>query len=198
MKSFKVFKEQLQLDEAVKTQYVVIDTADDNKVVAAASDEKGAKSSIVSAERPPMSIKDKKTLKIVKLKKPAGEKATSMMIGRSLKEDESGILRLQDKDIEFEIDNIDVEDVLDTEADKFMDIGEDALKTIKSITKDKSAKTVKFADGKSVKVDMQTANVLLKVIDALNDKNKSKFSDMINQSKASFMKAVDFSWKAAK
>ncbi len=53
----------------IKLPYVVIDTADNNKVVAMASDEKVAKSSIASAERPPMSIKDKNTLKVVKSKK---------------------------------------------------------------------------------------------------------------------------------
>ena len=76
------------LDEALKTTHVVIDTADDNKVVAMASSEKGAKSSIVSAERPPMSIKDKKTLKVVKLKKPAGQKAADKLIGYPLKEED--------------------------------------------------------------------------------------------------------------
>ena len=44
-------------------------TADGNKVVGTASDEKGAKSIITSAELPPIKIKDKKTLKIVKVKK---------------------------------------------------------------------------------------------------------------------------------
>ena len=80
--------EEVELDEALKTTHVVIDTADDNKVVAMASDEKGAKSSIVSAERPPMSIKDKKTLKVVKLKKPAGQKAADKLIGYPLKEED--------------------------------------------------------------------------------------------------------------
>lgn len=79
--------EEVELDEAMKITHVVIDTADDDKVVSMASDEKGAKSSIVSAERPPMSIKDKKTLKIVKLKKPAGQKAADKLIGYPLKEE---------------------------------------------------------------------------------------------------------------
>jgi hypothetical protein len=57
---------------------------------------------------------------------------------------------------------------------------------------------VKLKDGKSIKVDMQTANVILKVIDALNDKNKTKFTDMLGKSKANFAKAVEFSWGAVK
>jgi hypothetical protein len=72
-------KESVELDE-MRQPFVVVDTADGNKVVAMASDEKGAKSSIASAERPPMSIKDKSTLKIVKTSK-------KQSIGMPLKEE---------------------------------------------------------------------------------------------------------------
>ena len=78
--------EKGEVQEAVKTTHVVIDTANGNKVVATASDEKGAKSSIASAERPPMNIKNKKTLKIVKLKRPVGDKQVDRMVGYPLKE----------------------------------------------------------------------------------------------------------------
>jgi hypothetical protein len=71
--------EEVDLGE-MKEPFVVVDTADGNKVVATASDEKGAKSSIASAELPPMKIKDKKTLKIVKVKK-------KQMIGQPIKEE---------------------------------------------------------------------------------------------------------------
>jgi hypothetical protein len=63
-------RESVELDEALKITHVVIDTADGNKIVSSATNEKQAKYSIVSAERPPMNIKDKKTLKVVQLKKP--------------------------------------------------------------------------------------------------------------------------------
>ena len=68
------------LDEA-KEPFAVVDTADGNKVVGTASDEKGAKSIITTSELPPMKIKDKKTLKIVKVKK-------KQMIGQPIKEEE--------------------------------------------------------------------------------------------------------------
>jgi len=64
----------------MKEPFVVIDTADGDKVVATASDEKGAKSSIATSQLPPMKIKDKKTLKIVKVKK-------KQMIGYPIKEE---------------------------------------------------------------------------------------------------------------
>jgi len=71
--------EKPELDE-MKEPFVVIDTADGNKVVGTASDEKGAKSIISTSQLPPMKIKDKKTLKIVKVKK-------KQMIGQPLKEE---------------------------------------------------------------------------------------------------------------
>ena len=66
-----------KLDEALKTTHVIVDTAQGNKVISSAAGgnaEKNLKSSIASAERPPLSIKDKRTLKIVKLKKPVSQK----------------------------------------------------------------------------------------------------------------------------
>ncbi|RPF76416.1 MAG: hypothetical protein CBE14_002470 [Rickettsiales bacterium TMED254] len=75
----KEMGEEVELDE-MKEPFVVVDTADGNKVVATASDEKGAKSSIASAELPPMKIKDKKTLKVMKSKK-------KQMIGQPFKEE---------------------------------------------------------------------------------------------------------------
>jgi len=72
-------QEETELDE-MKEPFAVVDTADGNKVVGTASDEKGAKSIITSAELPPMKIKDKKTLKIMKSKK-------KQMIGQPFKEE---------------------------------------------------------------------------------------------------------------
>jgi len=77
--------ESVELDEALKTTHVVIDTADGNKIVSSATNEKQAKSSIVSAERPPLSIKDKKTLKVVQLKKPVS--LNKDILGTTLKEE---------------------------------------------------------------------------------------------------------------
>ena len=63
-----VVSEEVELDE-MKEPFVVVDTADGDKVVGTASSEKGAKEIITTAQLPPMKIKDKKTLKIVKVKK---------------------------------------------------------------------------------------------------------------------------------
>ena len=82
----KAVKEETELDE-MKEPFVVVDTADGDKVVGTASSEKGAKEIITTAQLPPMKIKDKKTLKIVKLKKPVSDKKASQMIGYPLKEE---------------------------------------------------------------------------------------------------------------
>ena len=79
-------KEEVKLDEAIKISHVLIDTADRNEVVSMASSEAQIKQSKNSAERPPMSIKDKNTLKIVKLKRPLGMKAADKLFGYPFKE----------------------------------------------------------------------------------------------------------------
>jgi hypothetical protein len=84
----KRLPEEMELNE-MRQPFVVIDTADGNKVVAIASDEKGAKSSIASAELPPMRIKDKSTLKIVKTRK-------KQHIGMPLKEEVEHDIRIGD------------------------------------------------------------------------------------------------------
>ncbi len=81
-----MYKEEVELDE-IKQGWALIDTADGNKVKALSSREQGVKQSKTSAERPPMSVKDKNTLKIVKLKKAVGDKQASRMIGYPLKEE---------------------------------------------------------------------------------------------------------------
>lgn len=72
-------KEEVELDE-MKEPFAVVDTADGDKVVGTASSEKGAKEIISTAQLPPMKIKDKKTLKIVKTRK-------KQMIGYPLAEE---------------------------------------------------------------------------------------------------------------
>ena len=69
---------------------MIVDTAQGNKVISSAAGgnaEKNLQSSIASAERPPLSIKDKKTLKIVKLKKPVSQKKADDLMGQPLKEE---------------------------------------------------------------------------------------------------------------
>jgi hypothetical protein len=68
------------------------------------------------------------------------------------------------------------------------------LKTLENIVNKKQAMSVKFDDGKSVKVDMTTANAILNVHSKVNDSNKKKIATMIEKDKMSFMKMVDFAF----
>lgn len=91
-------KEEVELEEGLKTTHVVVDTAQGNKIVSTAAGsnaEKNLRSSIASAERPPMNIKDKKTLKIVKLKKPTNKD----LVGTTLKEETAEDIVAQAQDI---------------------------------------------------------------------------------------------------
>lgn len=78
------------------------------------------------------------------------------------------------------------------------ELHEDVAADLKKIVSKKQAADVKFADGDTLKVDMQTANALLKVHDALNSANKKKFADAINKNENMFMKMVDFAWSKVK
>ena len=80
------FSEEVELDEAIKISHVLVDTANRNEVVSMASSEEQVKQSKNSAERPPMSVKNKNTLKVVALKKPLSQKAADKLMGQSFKE----------------------------------------------------------------------------------------------------------------
>lgn len=71
MKSRLKNEEFEEFKEGLAQPFAVIDTGDNNIVVAMASSEAGAKSSIATSELPPMSVKDKNKLKIVRIKKKA-------------------------------------------------------------------------------------------------------------------------------
>jgi hypothetical protein len=75
------------------------------------------------------------------------------------------------------------------------ELEESVMPHLKNIVDNHTAKSVKFKDGKSMKVDVQTANAILKVHGALNDENKKKVSDMAHKSKEHFNKVADFAWK---
>lgn len=77
-------------------------------------------------------------------------------------------------------------------------VSENVMKHLQHIVDNHSAKSLKFKDGKTLKVDVQTANAVLKVHKALNDENKKKVADMAHKSKEHFGKVVDFAYKHLK
>lgn len=65
------------------------------------------------------------------------------------------------------------------------------MDALQDIVKNKSAKSVKFANGKSIKIDMTSANAMLNLHKKLNDQNKKKMEDGIEKSPEMFMKLMD-------
>ena len=65
------------------------------------------------------------------------------------------------------------------------------MDALQDIVKTKGAKNVKFANGKSVKIDMTSANAMLNMHKKLKDQNKKKMEDAIEKSPEMFMKLMD-------
>ena len=73
-----------------------------------------------------------------------------------------------------------------------VELTESVVDTIKDISKNKKSQDVKFKNGRSLKVDAKTADMLLKVHGALKPANAKKFRDSLEKGPESFMKMLDF------
>jgi len=73
------------IQEALKINYVLVDTSRNDKVIAMSSDEQGVKDSMRTANLPPLKVKNKSSLKVVKLKRPKGDNMAGKLIGEPLK-----------------------------------------------------------------------------------------------------------------
>jgi hypothetical protein len=69
---------------------------------------------------------------------------------------------------------------------------------IHDIVKEKQARKVKFANGKSTMVDGYTASAIKQVHDAVNDENKAKLRKMVHQSPEHFNKVASFAFSKVK
>ncbi len=82
---------------------------------------------------------------------------------------------------------------------KKLALQEGALDVLKGIVGEKGRRPIKFQNGQQLTVDLQTANMLLTVYNALQkDEAKQKFENMLGSNPQSFMKLVDFGWKQVK
>jgi len=70
----------------------------------------------------------------------------------------------------------------------------DNIESLRDIVTNHSARSLKFDDGTSMMVDVQTADVILKVYEHLNPDNQAKLNRMVNKDKSSFVRIVDFCW----
>ena len=101
--------------------------------------------------------------------------------------------RLESKKSKF-IDKV-KESIGDFNRESFL--AEDNVDVLRNIVKRKSAKPLKFKDG-TMEVDMQTANMMIKVLDKVNPDNKTKITKMINGTKGQFMKVQQLVMKMIK
>jgi len=69
------------------------------------------------------------------------------------------------------------------------------LDALQDIVKTKSAKKVKFANGKSTRIDMTTANAMVNLHKKLNPQNKKKMEDAIEKSPEMLMRLMDVAFK---
>ena len=73
---------------------------------------------------------------------------------------------------------------------------ESTMDHLHNIVANKQHKTVKFANGKSQKVDHYTASAMTNVHKNLNDVNKKKYADLVHKSPEHFRRGSDFAFKA--
>jgi len=79
--------------------------------------------------------------------------------------------------------NGNIKEEVESEDDEESELSEGKVwDSLQNIVKTKGAKKVKFANVKSVTVDMTTANAMVQLHKKLNDKNKEKMIDQIEKS----------------
>jgi hypothetical protein len=75
---------------------------------------------------------------------------------------------------------------------------ESVIETLQKITENKQSINVNFSSGHSQTIDYFTASSITKVYENLNDDNKKKLSEMLENSPEHFQKALDFSLRHSK
>jgi hypothetical protein len=87
------------------------------------------------------------------------------------------------------------EDVDAEELDEEVELIEGkVLDALQKIVDTKSAGRVKFANGKTIKVDMTTANAMVNLHKKLNDKNKEKMANDIEKAPENLMRLMDLAF----
>jgi hypothetical protein len=94
---------------------------------------------------------------------------------------------------EPEDEDEDDEDEEDEDEDDEEELEEGVMDTLRKIVKDKQMQKVKFANGKTMRIDMATAAAMVNAYDKRikNDATKKKFADAVEKDPNSFMKMMD-------
>jgi hypothetical protein len=86
-----------------------------------------------------------------------------------------------------------------TEEDEDSELSEGSVwDAIQNIKKTKGAKKVKFDNGSTQLIDMQTANAMVQVYNKVNDQNKKKMIDAIQKSPSAIIKLMDLAFGGKK
>ena len=125
--------------------------------------------------------------------KSAAAKLAKKHKGKAVK-DAGGkfLVQLEEDDIEGEEDEEE-----EDEEDEESDLEEETLSEgkvvdqLNTIVQKKSAKKVKFGDGKSEEIDMTTASALLNMLNKLNPANKAKAEKMLEKSPDGMFQLLD-------
>jgi len=170
-------KEEVELDEFKKVRFEFKDKKDMMKAVKDLEKqghkvEKGKMSLTVTAKRG--HDLNRQAIDIVNF---YGAKANAMY--------ESVERKTFSQKVKESVSNFNVESLL----------AEDNVDVLRSIVKRKSAKPIKFKDG-TMTIDMQTANMMLTVLDKVKPANQKKLTAMMNGKKSEFMKVHGFVMKA--
>lgn len=72
---------------------------------------------------------------------------------------------------------------------------ESVFDILRFIVENDVSQTINFQDGSSMKVDVRTANAILRVHGALNEENKQTIFEMAHKSKDDFKKIANFAGK---
>ena len=77
---------------------------------------------------------------------------------------------------------------------------ENIIDVLRRIVEGHSYETIEFPKGGKLMVDVQTANAVITVYDALKEgRSKAKFEEMVNSgNRADFIKTVNIVWKLIK
>ena len=113
------------------------------------------------------------------------------------------IKKVKKEEVELEEDHDDKKD--DHDSDDYEDdeeesdeVAEAVIDDLENIVKRKSMKKVKFANGKSMEIDLFTASAFVNMFKKVNKQNYKRGTEYINKSPENFMKMMDLAMGGGK
>lgn len=153
----------------------------------ASKDEKEFKDKHIVQDNP-YPAKDTDDVLNARKQKPAkGEAAKTKKTHISKEEEEAVYESLSQEEILAIVD-----DILAEDSDILEALEEGILEDIQTIAEGEDAHFVELKDGTEVEIDPITAGAISDVVEFLNDTNRDKFLERLEENEESFMRMVDF------